>query len=56
MNKSIYFQCLFYNELPFTEDCSQFTFNTLPLRDEKNAGNLKHQPTGQLANLVYLMM
>ena len=48
---TLLFQCLYYNELPFSEDVRQFTFGSLPLTDDCIAANKKQQPTG-LKNIL----
>ena len=41
-----WFQCLIYVELPFMEDIRQYTFGSLPVKDETQA-NKKYKPTGR---------
>ncbi|XP_048780641.2 X-ray repair cross-complementing protein 5-like isoform X2 [Ostrea edulis] len=38
------YECLIYVELPFTEDIRQYTFGSLPLKEETQA-NKKYKPT-----------
>lgn len=41
----VWFQCLIYVELPFREDIRQYTFGSLPLKQDTEA-NKKYRPTG----------
>lgn len=42
----VWFQCLIYVELPFREDIRQYTFGSLPLKQDTEA-NKKYRPTGE---------
>ena len=46
-----YFQCLFYNELPYAEDVRQYTFSSLPLKDDSEI-NKKLKPTDEQCDLM----
>ena len=44
------FQCLYWFELPFMEDVRQFTFGSLPKKEE-NPSNKKFKPSGNVGIL-----
>ena len=44
-------QCLFYNELAFSEDVRQFTFSSLPVKESTEA-NRKFEPSDAQLDLM----
>lgn len=46
------YECLIYNELPFSEDMRQFTFGSLPLSEDNTAARQKLAPTTEQLSLV----
>ena len=47
----VFFQCLYWNELPYSEDVRQFTFGSLPLKEGATI-NKKYEPSSQQLDAV----
>ncbi len=50
------FQCLIYNEIPFAEDVRQFTFGSLPVKEENTAANKKFVPSGIRMSNIHMRL
>ena len=45
-----FFQCLFYNEIPFAEDLRQLSFGSLPVTEDVPSASKKSTPSGKYHN------